>query len=69
MYLRSGVVTTRTTLDREQTEIYTVVLSATDQATPLSARRSANATLVIRVLDDNDNYPQFTERTYSAAVD
>ncbi|XP_018058154.1 PREDICTED: protocadherin-like wing polarity protein stan [Atta colombica] len=65
---RSGVVTTRTPLDREQTEIYTVVLSVTDQATSPSTRRSSNATLVVRVLDDNDNYPQFTERTYSATV-
>lgn len=68
VYFRSGVVTTRTTLDREQTEIYTVILSVTDQAIPPSVRRSANATLIVRVLDDNDNYPQFTERTYSAAV-
>lgn len=62
------MVTTRTALDREQHEIYTIVLSVTDQATPPSARRSANATLIVHVTDDNDNYPQFTERTYTASV-
>ncbi|KAG7212572.1 hypothetical protein KM043_012871 [Ampulex compressa] len=65
---RSGVVTTRMPLDREKTEVYTVILSASDQATPQSARKSANATLVVRILDDNDNYPQFTERTYSVSI-
>lgn len=65
---RTGVVTTRTPLDREKTEVYTVILSVSDQATPPSARKTANATLVVRVLDDNDNYPQFTERTYSAWI-
>lgn len=28
-----------------------------------------SATVVIRVLDDNDNYPQFSERTYTVLVD
>ncbi|XP_012235255.2 protocadherin-like wing polarity protein stan [Linepithema humile] len=65
---RSGVITTRTALDREQYEIYKIVLGVTDQATPPSARLSANATVVVHVLDDNDNYPQFTERTYTAFV-
>ncbi|XP_066601005.1 protocadherin-like wing polarity protein stan [Prorops nasuta] len=65
---RSGVVTTRTTLDRETTEIYNVLLKVTDLATPPSSRRTATARLVVRILDDNDNYPQFTERTYSVAL-
>ncbi|XP_012288367.1 protocadherin-like wing polarity protein stan [Orussus abietinus] len=65
---RSGVVTTRTSLDREKTEVYTVVLGASDLATPPSVRKTATTTLVVRVLDDNDNYPQFSERTYSVSV-
>ncbi|XP_046828165.1 protocadherin-like wing polarity protein stan isoform X1 [Vespa crabro] len=65
---RSGVVTTRMPLDREKTEIYTVILCVSDLATPPSTRKTANATLIVRVLDDNDNYPQFTERTFSVAI-
>ncbi|XP_033222286.1 protocadherin-like wing polarity protein stan isoform X3 [Belonocnema kinseyi] len=65
---RSGVVTTRTALDREKTEVYTVILRASDLATPPSARKTATTTLVVRLSDDNDNYPQFSERTYSVTV-
>ncbi|KAL7299168.1 hypothetical protein TKK_0007766 [Trichogramma kaykai] len=65
---RSGIVTTRTTLDREKTEVYTVIVQATDLATPSTNRQSSSATLVIHVLDDNDNYPQFSERTYTVNV-
>ncbi|XP_024946918.1 protocadherin-like wing polarity protein stan isoform X2 [Cephus cinctus] len=65
---RSGVVSTRMSLDREKTEVYTIILQASDLATPPSARKTASTTLVVRVLDDNDNYPQFSERTYSVVV-
>lgn len=27
-----------------------------------------SATVIVRVLDDNDNYPQFSERTYTVSV-
>jgi cadherin EGF LAG seven-pass G-type receptor 1 len=64
---RTGVVTTRTALDRETVESYVLSVIASDQA-PLPERRSSTATLRVRVLDDNDNYPQFTERTYSVLV-
>ena len=61
-------MTTRTSLDREKTEVYTVILRASDLATPPSARKTATTTLVVHVSDDNDNYPQFSERTYSVTV-
>ncbi|XP_018329600.1 protocadherin-like wing polarity protein stan [Agrilus planipennis] len=66
---KSGVISTRTMLDRETTEVYTLIVQASDLASPQSARRSSSATVVIKVLDDNDNYPQFSERTYSVSVD
>ncbi|XP_060527638.1 protocadherin-like wing polarity protein stan isoform X2 [Cylas formicarius] len=65
---KTGVITTRTTLDRETTEVYTLVIEAIDSATPQSARKSSSTSVVINILDDNDNYPQFSERTYSVTL-
>ncbi|KAK5644385.1 hypothetical protein RI129_005685 [Pyrocoelia pectoralis] len=65
---KSGVISTRTLLDRETTEVYTIVVQATDLATPQNARRSASASVIVKILDDNDNYPQFSERTYTVNV-
>ncbi|XP_044754021.1 protocadherin-like wing polarity protein stan isoform X2 [Coccinella septempunctata] len=66
---KTGVITTRTALDRESTEVYTLLVSATDSANPQSARKSSTATVVIHILDDNDNYPQFSEKTYTVSID
>jgi len=44
------------------------MVKASDQAAPPSPRRSAIASLVVKVLDDNDNYPQFSERAYTANI-
>ncbi|XP_058836851.1 protocadherin-like wing polarity protein stan isoform X3 [Topomyia yanbarensis] len=65
---RSGTISTRSALDRETSDIYTIIITATDMATPQMERRSATATVLVKVLDDNDNYPQFTERTYTVQV-
>ncbi|XP_034944720.1 protocadherin-like wing polarity protein stan isoform X2 [Chelonus insularis] len=65
---KSGVVTTRTQLDREKTEVYTVIISANDLASSPALRKTTTTTLIVRVLDDNDNYPQFSERSYSTTV-
>lgn len=65
---RSGVVSTRGTLDRETNDLYTLVVTATDNASPQSERKSATATVIVKVLDDNDNYPQFSERSYTVQV-
>lgn len=66
---KSGVITTRTSLDRERVEVYTLVVMATDQGLPSAGgQQSSTSTVVVRVLDDNDNYPQFTERTYTVQV-
>lgn len=65
---KTGIITTRTTLDRETTEVYTLTVQASDMANPQTARRSSTATVVIHILDDNDNYPQFSERTYTVSL-
>lgn len=65
---RTGVISTRSTLDRETNEQYSLIVTATDNATPQSERKSASATVLVKVLDDNDNYPQFSERSYTVQV-
>ncbi|XP_055380293.1 protocadherin-like wing polarity protein stan [Condylostylus longicornis] len=65
---RTGVIVTRSNLDREASDVYTILVTATDMATPQSERKSATATVVVKILDDNDNYPQFSERTYTVQV-
>lgn len=65
---RTGVVSTRSGLDRETSDMYTLIVTATDNASPQTERRSATATVMVKVLDDNDNYPQFTERSYTVQV-
>lgn len=65
---RTGVISTRSPLDRELSDIYTMIVKATDQASPQTERKSATASVVVKILDDNDNYPQFSERTYTVSV-
>ena len=64
----TGVLTTRAILDRETVEVYTIIITATDRAVPATDRKSATGTIVVKVLDENDNYPQFAERTYTVFV-
>ncbi|XP_063379045.1 protocadherin-like wing polarity protein stan [Cydia fagiglandana] len=66
---RSGALLTRAPLDREKVARYTVIVRATDQASPVSDRLSSTATVHVNILDDNDNYPQFSEKTYTVTVD
>lgn len=65
---KSGVISTRSSLDREMADVYTLLVHASDMATPIDERRSATASVVIKVLDDNDNYPQFSERAYAVSI-
>uniref|UniRef100_A0A182QFS4 Protocadherin-like wing polarity protein stan n=1 Tax=Anopheles farauti TaxID=69004 RepID=A0A182QFS4_9DIPT len=65
---RSGTISTRSALDREVSGMYTIVVTATDMATPQTERKSATTTVLVKILDDNDNYPQFSERTYTVQV-
>ncbi|XP_026328508.1 protocadherin-like wing polarity protein stan isoform X2 [Hyposmocoma kahamanoa] len=66
---RSGALLTRSPLDREKVARYTVIVKATDQASPVSDRLSSTATVYVNILDDNDNYPQFSEKTYTVNID
>ncbi|XP_001961249.3 protocadherin-like wing polarity protein stan isoform X3 [Drosophila ananassae] len=65
---RSGVISTRSSLDRETSDSYHLLVTAADMASAQSERRTATASVLVKVLDDNDNYPQFSERTYTVQV-
>lgn len=52
-------------LDREEQENYNVVILCSDFGSP---KLSENKPLVIKVLDENDHQPAFTENTYYATL-
>ncbi|XP_043944319.1 cadherin EGF LAG seven-pass G-type receptor 1 [Protopterus annectens] len=64
---RTGVVKTRALLDRETVSQYQLVVEANDQGRD-PGPKSASATVYIIVEDENDNYPQFTEKRYVVHV-
>lgn len=63
----SGVIYTKSSLDREKKPEYSIVIRAEDGA-PVQKRLTSSAQLHLVVQDDNDNYPQFSERKYSVEV-
>jgi len=65
---RSGVISTRSSLDRETSDSYHLLVTASDMAASQSERKTATASVLVKILDDNDNYPQFSERTYTVQV-
>ncbi|KAM4622175.1 protocadherin Fat 2 [Polymixia lowei] len=58
---QTGVINTLTALDREDKSEHSVEVIVSDNGSP--ALRST-ATVVIQVLDDNDNRPKFTEKLF-----
>ncbi|MEE6481192.1 hypothetical protein FKM82_012777 [Ascaphus truei] len=64
---RSGVVRTRAQVDREAVTDYLLIVEANDQGKD-PGPKSATATVYIYIEDENDNYPQFTEKRYVVQV-
>ncbi|XP_072003202.1 cadherin EGF LAG seven-pass G-type receptor 1 isoform X3 [Engystomops pustulosus] len=64
---RSGVVRTRGQIDRETLADYQLIVEANDQGKD-PGPKSATATVYIYIEDENDNYPQFTEKRYVVQV-
>ena len=60
----SGVLVLRGKLDREQKSLHTIGVVARDNAVPTSERKESNATIIVNILDDNDNVPAFSRRIY-----
>lgn len=61
----SGIVTLAQLLDREQKDQYNLTIEASDQGTP-QLRTKTN--LFVKVLDVNDNPPEFVSKLYHALV-
>uniref|UniRef100_A0A665WXR0 Cadherin EGF LAG seven-pass G-type receptor 1 n=1 Tax=Echeneis naucrates TaxID=173247 RepID=A0A665WXR0_ECHNA len=64
---RNGLVRIRERPDRETRAQYQLIVEANDQGKD-PGPRSATATVNISVEDDNDNYPQFSEKRYVVQV-
>ncbi|XP_076127975.1 cadherin EGF LAG seven-pass G-type receptor 1-like [Alosa pseudoharengus] len=64
---RNGLVKTTIRPDREIMSQYKLIVVANDQGRD-PGPRSATATVHITVEDENDNYPQFTEKSYVVHV-
>ncbi|XP_062870544.1 protocadherin alpha-C2 [Trichomycterus rosablanca] len=52
----------QSTLDREKQAVHNLILTAVDGGTP---GRTGTASIIVRVLDTNDNAPQFDRQVYS----
>ncbi|KAL0973402.1 hypothetical protein UPYG_G00203040 [Umbra pygmaea] len=59
----SGVITTLKSLDFEVTASYTLIVQATNMA-----GMGSNATLLIQVVDENDNPPVFQQLRYQGSI-
>nr|XP_057933071.1 cadherin EGF LAG seven-pass G-type receptor 1 isoform X1 [Doryrhamphus excisus] len=64
---RNGLVRIRERPDRETRAQYQLIVEANDQGKD-PCPRSATATVHISVEDENDNYPQFSEKRYVVQV-
>ncbi|KAM3912635.1 cadherin-23 [Leptodactylus fuscus] len=64
---RDGILRTVVNLDRETVAFYTLILEAIDNG-PAGNRRTGTATVLVTVLDINDNRPIFLKSSYEATV-
>lgn len=61
----TGTLTTSATLDREEASSYRLIVTAKDHGTP---SLSSTVVVMVTVLDENDNTPQFSSPFYKASV-
>uniref|UniRef100_A0A8B9J6P8 Cadherin-23 n=1 Tax=Astyanax mexicanus TaxID=7994 RepID=A0A8B9J6P8_ASTMX len=64
---RTGVVRTVVDLDRETQASYTLIIEAIDNG-PAGDRKTGTATVLVEVLDVNDNRPIFLQNSYDATI-
>lgn len=58
----SGTITLAEPLDRERQSTYHLVINASDMV------HTDQTTIVVNVLDENDNAPVFTEQSYQVSI-
>ncbi|XP_006824531.1 cadherin EGF LAG seven-pass G-type receptor 2 [Saccoglossus kowalevskii] len=63
----TGVITTRSRLDRETVVQYIIEVLAVDLGSN-PGPQSASTEVTVDILDENDNYPQFSQRTYEVII-
>ncbi|XP_075697796.1 cadherin-23 isoform X1 [Rhinoderma darwinii] len=64
---RDGILRTVVNLDRETMASYSLILEAIDNG-PAGNRKTGTATVLVKVLDINDNRPIFLKSSYEATV-
>lgn len=62
---RSGIIYLEEALDREQEDILSITVTATDKGSP---RMATTMNLTVHVIDVNDNDPEFSQSSYSVTV-
>ncbi|XP_050714128.1 protocadherin gamma-B6-like [Eriocheir sinensis] len=65
---RTGLISTADWLDHELTAYYTLTVAAVDQASN-ALRKQSSAKVIIRILDANDNAPQFNTPNTEVTLD
>ena len=61
----TGLVTAATSFDYEQTSLIMIVVKASDRGVP---PRTSTCSLEVTFLDEDDEYPVFSQKTYSLGV-
>ncbi|KAK3099557.1 hypothetical protein FSP39_006219 [Pinctada imbricata] len=57
--IQNGNLLVQKSLDRESVPLYHLTIAATDIALPISSRKTVEKTIAVRVIDTNDNAPEF----------
>lgn len=61
-----GYMFVKKALDREEQDYYSLVVQCSDDGQP--SARSSTVTFVVHIVDENDHAPQFTNSTFSYAI-
>ena len=61
----TGLITSATQLDRESQDKYVLTVQATDNGKP---GRTAEVTVVVNILDSNDQQPEFSKPSYNSTI-
>lgn len=59
----TGTISTSTVLDREEREVYNMLLVAQDSGLIVQHKAITNVTIIVE--DENDNKPEFAESSYN----